>query len=121
MNEPFEIKLPKFLLATEPKKEYNGIEYIYSPSYLSLIMIIHENYTTSILNAENREKPRKSFEYNSEKFLFVIIQNNVISTGGHLAPEITEIEFLEQAYDWYKDYLIWEDKNIDEDINSKLN
>ena len=38
-----------------------------------------------------------------------------------LAPEITEIEFLEQAYDWYKDYLIWEDKNIDEDINSKLN
>ncbi len=121
MNEPFKIKLPKFLLATEPKNEYNGIEYIYSPSYLSLIMIIHENDTISILNEENREKPRKSFEYNSEKFLFVIIQNNVISTGGNLAPEITEIEFLEQAYDWYKDYLIWEDRNIDEDINSKLN
>ena len=121
MNEPFKIKLPKFLLAEEPKNEFNGIEFIYSPSYLSLIMIIHENYTTLILNAENREKPRKSFEYNSEKFLFVIVQNNVISTGGHLAPEITEIEFLELAYDWYKDYLIWEDKNINEDINSKLN
>ena len=35
--------------------------------------------------------------------------------------KIDEIEFLEQAYDWYKDYLIWEDKNINEDINSKLN
>ena len=121
MNKPFEIKLPKFLLATEPKKEYNGIEYIYSPSYLSLIMVIHENEITSILNAENREKPRKSFEYNSEKFLFVILQNNVAATGGELAPEITEIEFLEQAFDWYKDYLIWEDRNIEEDINSKLN
>ena len=116
-----ELKLPKFLLAEEPTKEYVGVEWIYSPQYLSLIMIVSENDIPTVLDARNRRKSRKTFTYQDETFEFIIIQNNVAATGGQLAPEITEIEFLEQAYDWYKDYLIWEDKNIDEDINSKLN
>ena len=56
-----------------------------------------------------------------EPFELVIIQNNVKITGGNLAPEITEDEFLNLAWKFWEDYLIWEDKNIDKDINSKLN
>ena len=121
MGNIIELKLPKFLLAEEPTKEYVGVEWIYSPQYLSLIMIISENDITTVLDARNRRNSRKTFTYKDETFEFIIIQNNVAATGGQLAPEITEIEFFEQAYDWYRNYLIWEDKNINEDINSKLN
>ena len=40
MGKMIELKLPKFLLAEEPTKEYVGVEWIYSPQYLSLIMIV---------------------------------------------------------------------------------
>ena len=121
MNEPFEIKLPKFLLAEETTKEYVGVEWIYSPQYLSLIMIVSENDITTILDAKNRRKSRKTFTYQDETFEFIIVQNNVAATGGELAPEITDEQFLCEAFDWYRAYLIWEDKKINEDINSKLN
>ena len=121
MNDHFEIKLPKFLLAEEPTEPNDRDIYIYSPHYLSLVLVIPEDEKPVLLNEETRKKPRKTFTYEDETFELVIIQNNVEMTGGNLAPEITEIEFLKQAYDWYKDYLIWEDKNINEDINSKLN
>lgn len=51
-----EITLPKFLLAEEPTKEYVGVEWIYSPQYLSLIMIISENDITTFLDARKRRK-----------------------------------------------------------------
>lgn len=121
MNELFEIKLPKFLLADEPKKEFNGFEFIYSPHYLSLILVIHENEIPTELSKEARKKSQKKFTYNDEVFLFIIVQNNVATTGGPMAPEITDDFFLWEAFEWYKSYLIWEDKNIDENNNSKLN
>ena len=121
MKESFELKLPKFLFAEEPTKEYIGVEWIYSPHYLSLIMVISEIDITTILNEENRRKSRKTFTYQDETFEFIIVQNNVAATGGELAPEITDADFLQQAFDWYKAYLMWEDKNIDENETSILN
>ena len=121
MNEPFEIKLPKFLLAEEPIKEFDGLEFIYSPHYLSLILVIHENEIPTILSNEVRKKSQKKFTYNDEVFQFIIVQNNVAATGGQMAPEITDEFFLWEAFEWYKSYLIWEDKNIEENNNSKLN
>ena len=116
-----ELKLPKFLLAEEPTKEYVGVEWIYSPQYLSLIMIISENDIPTVLEAKNRRKSRKTFTYQDETFEFIIIQNNVAATGGELAPEITDEQFLCEAFDWYRAYLIWEDRNIDENETSILN
>lgn len=115
------IILPLFMLGDEPMKEYSGIEWIYSPRYLSLIMIIHENDTVSLLNSKNNKRPRKNFRYGNETFEFVIVQNNILATGGELAPIISEEEFLDLAFEWYEKYLIWEDRNIQEDLNSKFN
>lgn len=88
---------------------------------MSLILIVAEDSQTVILNDEHLSKPRKTFKYEYETFEFIIIQNNVILTGGQLAPEISETEFLNQAWAWYEEYLKWEDNNIDNDSISKLN
>lgn len=40
MNRFFELKMPKFLLAVEPIEMPSGFHYIYSPQYLSLILVI---------------------------------------------------------------------------------
>ncbi|MDV3814193.1 hypothetical protein CMU15_00410 [Elizabethkingia anophelis] len=88
---------------------------------MSLILIIAEDSQTVILNNENINRPKKTFHYGLETFEFIIVQNNVELTGGQLAPEISEIEFLNQAWTWYEEYLKWEDNNIDNEIISKLN
>lgn len=116
-----EIKIPKFLLAEEPTKPNDRDIFIYSPHYLSLVLIIPEDEKTVLLNDETRNKPRKTFQYEDESFEFVIIQNNVIHTGGVLSSEITEEEFLNQAWKFWEDYLIWEDRNIDESETSQFN
>ncbi|CAA7392511.1 hypothetical protein CHRY9393_03231 [Chryseobacterium fistulae] len=59
--------------------------------------------------------------YNDETFELIIIQNNVLMTGGQLAPQVSEEVFLDQAWEWWEDYLKWEDKNIDESESSHLN
>lgn len=116
-----ELKMPTFLLAEEPKGDMDRPTFIYSPPYLSLILIIPEDDITVLLNEENRQKPRKTFEYGHESFELVILQNNVLFTGGQLAEEITEDEFLNRAWQWYADYLEWENKNIDESDKLNLN
>ena len=84
-------------------------------------MIVSENDIPTVLDPRNRRNSRKTFTYQDETFEFIIIQNNVAATGGELAPEITDADFLQQAFDWYKAYLMWEDKNIDENETSILN
>ncbi|MGL5235220.1 MAG: hypothetical protein ACRC8Z_10790 [Empedobacter falsenii] len=116
-----EIKLPLFLLANEPTEKYTGIEYIYSPHYMSLIMVVSENDTTTLLNSENINKPRMTYQYQDESFEFVIIQNNVLSVGWQLAPEVSELDFLDSAFEWFENYLKWEESNIDENLKSKFN
>ncbi len=116
-----ELKLPMFLLAEDHTEPIDRFTYIYSPRYLSLILIIAEDFQTVLLNEENRKRPRKIFHYEGEVFEFVILQNNVLNVGGQLAPEISEDQFLENAWVWYENYLKFEDQNIDEENNANLN
>ena len=98
----FELKMPKFLLAVEPKRMPNGFHFIYSPHYLSLILVIRERTQQVALNDELVHKPQKLYVCNEyEQFKLIIIQNNVKITGGELAPEISETQFLDEAWEWY--------------------
>ena len=90
----FELKMPKFLLAAEPSQMPSGFHYIYSPHYLSLVLIIRERTQQVILNNE--------YNYNdNEQFRLVVLQNNIQQTGGILSPEISETQFLDEAWQWY--------------------
>ena len=55
----FELKMPKFLLAAEPSQMPSGFHYIYSPHYLSLVLIIRERTQQVILN--NYEESHRSY------------------------------------------------------------
>lgn len=121
MDNVSELQLPIFLLAENPTESIDRMTYIYSPVYLSLILIIDEDSHITLLNDDMRSKPRKNFIYGLENFEFVVIQNNVEMTGGHLAPKISEEQFLDDAWIWYHNYLEWEDANLDENENSQLN
>ena len=107
-----DIILPLFLLAENPMEKYIGVEYIYSPLYLSFIMIIVEDDATVLLNTKNVKNVRKTYFYQEETFEFVIIQNNIKLVGGSIAPVINDIEFLDKAFSWYQKYLEWEDANL---------
>jgi len=43
-NKLFELKMPKFLLALQPELEQkpNNFHFIYSPHYLTLVLVIRE-------------------------------------------------------------------------------
>ncbi|WP_313214119.1 hypothetical protein [Soonwooa sp.] len=112
-----EIKMPKFLLAEEPTAPLDRFTFIYSPPYLSLILIIAEDDVMGLLNNETRNKPRKTFQYFDESFEFVLVQNNIEAVNLETSIE----SFLDEAWNWYKDYLVWEDKNSDENEHSNLN
>ena len=108
-NEVAEVIIPKFLLAENPILPNIDLTYIYSPHYMSLIMIIEENSEIVRLNDIYRAMPQQLFVYDElEQFRFVVIQNNVISTGGIYAPIISVEQFIEEAWQWYKAYLDWE-------------
>ena len=103
----FELKMPKFLLAAEPSQMPSGFHYIYSPHYLSLVLIIRERTQQVILNNELRSKPQKLYNYNdNEQFRLVVLQNNIQQTGGILSPEISETQFLDEAWEWYSTNMI---------------
>ena len=105
--------MPRFLLAEEPQDRV--FHYIYSPHYLSLVLIIPEDMATVTLNKDTIKKPHKTYQYENEVFELVLVQNNVEATGGAMSPIISETEFLDEAWKWYADYLKWEDKNIDDE------
>ena len=116
------ITMPKFLLAEEPLEDINRFTYIYSPHYMSLILVVEENSQIMALNEENKNKPQKLFVYSPiEQFRLIVIQNNVEATGGILSPMITVEDFIEEAWQWYKTYLEWEDKNIDNKEKGRWN
>lgn len=116
-----ELTMPHFLIAENPTEDKNRFVYIYSPVYLSFILIVDENSTTLLLNEEMRKKPKKTFNYQDESFELVILQNNIEMTGGQLAPKISTDEFLDLAWKFWENYLIWEDGNIDDSEKLNLN
>ena len=103
----FELKMPKFLLAFEPERMPKGFQFIYSPHYLSLILVIRERTQQVALKDEYVHKPQKLYVCNEyEQFKLIIIQNNVKVTGGELAPVISETQFLDEAWEWYNTNMI---------------
>ena len=103
----FELKMPKFLLAIEPTQMPSGFHYIYSPHYLSLVLIIRERTQQVILNNELRNKPQKRYTYNdNEQFTLVVLQNNIQQVGGILSLAISETQFLDEAWEWYSTNMI---------------
>ncbi|MFC2467203.1 MAG: hypothetical protein ACFNUV_04990 [Capnocytophaga endodontalis] len=99
--------MPKFLLAFEPNRMPNGFQFIYSPHYLSLILVIRERTQQVALNDELVHKPQKLYVCNKdEQFKLIIIQNNVKLTNGELAPAISEVQFLDEAWEWYSTNMI---------------
>nr|DAX66003.1 MAG TPA: hypothetical protein [Caudoviricetes sp.] len=79
--------IPKFLLACNPIVPNYDLTYIYSPHYMSLIMVIEENSEIVRLNDIYRAMPQQLFVYDElEQFRLVVVQNNVISTGGYIRP-----------------------------------
>nr|DAS61392.1 MAG TPA: hypothetical protein [Caudoviricetes sp.] len=108
-NEVAEVIIPKFLLAENPILPNIDLTYIYSPHYMSLIMVIEENSEIVHLNDTYRAMPQQLYVYDMlEQFRFVVIQNNVMSMGGIYAPVISVEQFIEEAWQWYKSYLDWE-------------
>ena len=110
-NQKFEIAdvvIPKFLLAENPIVPNIDLTYIYSPHYMSLIMVIEENSEIVSLNDECMKMPQRLYMYDAlEQFRLIVVQNNVISTGGIYAPVISVEQFIEEAWQWYKSYLDW--------------
>ena len=111
-NQKFEVAdvvMPKFLLAENPILPNIDLTYIYSPHYMSLIMVIEENSEIVSLNDEYMKMPQRLYVYDAlEQFRLIVVQNNVISTGGIYAPVISVEQFIEEAWQWYRSYLDWE-------------
>ena len=110
-NQKFEVAdvvIPKFLLAENPIVPNIDLTYIYSPHYMSLIMVIEENSEIVSLNDECMKMPQRLYVYDAlEQFRLIAVQNNVISTGGIYAHVISVEQFIEEAWQWYKSYLDW--------------
>lgn len=112
MPKSVKLKIPDFLYCEIPIKDgsiQDQRAWIYCPQALSLIEVIPEDELTVAIN---RELIQKKFTYENtdcypEEFLLVIVQNNC---------EISDIdpqELLANAWDYYQNYLIWEDSQID--------
>lgn len=104
-----DVVIPKFLLAENPILPNIDLTYIYSPHYMSLIMVIEENSEIVSLNDEYMKMPQRLYVYDAlEQFRLIVVQNNIISTGGIYAPVISVEQFIEEAWQWYRSYLDWE-------------
>ena len=104
-----DVVIPKFLLACNPIVPNIDLTYIYSPHYMSLIMVIEENSEIVRLNDTYRAMPQRLYVYDMlEQFRMIVIQNNVMSMGGIYSPVISVEQFIEEAWQWYKNYLDWE-------------
>jgi hypothetical protein len=104
-----DVVIPKFLLACNPIVPNIDLTYIYSPHYMSLIMVIEENSEIVSLNNTYRAMPQRLYVYDMlEQFRMIVIQNNVMSMGGIYSPVISVEQFIEEAWQWYKNYLDWE-------------
>lgn len=122
-----QISIPQFIhCENEPKTGdliHDNRQFIYCPQYLSLIEIIPvDDYQIQY----SMDQFQKSYFYFSEYFqleeeyLLVFFQNNIefIESGSEIkhlqngTDPMTEEKLMDQAWDYYKTYLIWEDKQF---------
>lgn len=112
---------PEYLFCELPIKDrsFNAQrQFIYCTKYLSLIEIFAENDMTV---AFDRSQVQKQFLYGDEGFLLVFTQNNVEMVNAH-TNEIemlygnillkSELDILNEAWEFYRSYLLWEDSQL---------
>jgi hypothetical protein len=112
--------IPDFLLCEVPIKGGDNLDkrmWIYSRMTLSLIEIIPEDYLPA---ATNRNLIQKRFLYKNsggltESFLLVLVQNNCGLV------DFEPLHLLVNAWQWFENYLKWEDGNIDSSIEAQDN
>jgi hypothetical protein len=106
------LTVPDFFLCEQPIKDGSNLDqrmWIYSKLSLSLIEVLPEDEITT---AVDKSLIQKRFIYiNSdgikESFLLIFVQNNCA------AVDADPINLLQKAWEWFEDYLKWEDGNID--------
>lgn len=112
----FELTTPRFLLAEEPIKDLSNEApnrvWIYAPFCLSLIECISLSEVTFIPFESNRTS--KDYEYfsplyqSSETWKLIFIQENTEVAAEAITPE----QLLDQAWEFYSNYMLWEDTQM---------
>lgn len=104
----FELKMPKFLLAVEPAEMPRGFHYIYSPHYLSLVLVVRESTQLVIFYKELLDNFQKTYTFKGiEQFRLVMLQNNVEAIDEEVhSPVISVDRFLDEAWEWYQTNMI---------------
>lgn len=122
-----QIKLPKFIhCENEPKNGeiiHDNRQFIYCPEYLSLVEIVPlDAYQIHY----SMDFPQKHFNYYSERYqeeedyLLVLVQNNIEVVNQSREIEIMQKKYqpltvdqmLDEAWNYYENYLIWEDQQL---------
>lgn len=114
-----EIHLPEFIhCENEPKNGdflHDQRQFIYCPKFLSLVELIPFDDIQILYPIE---MPQKQYFYFSElyqeneEWLLVLVQNNIEVANAMLEQEMTEEALLDACWEYYKKYLIWEDRQI---------
>lgn len=124
MSKFTQITLPDFIhCENEPKNGdflHDQRQFIYCPKYISLVELIPYD---DIQIAYPIELPQKQYFYISDRYkveeewLLVLVQNNIEAANTILeienlssgAAKMTPEKLLDLAWNYYKNYLIWED------------
>lgn len=107
-------QLPKFLISeiAIKDKSYNDDRiWITCPQYLSIIEFVLLG--NGGVYASNQIE--MNFDYEGEEWIGFFAQNNCEMVD--IDPKIV----LKEAWEYFKNYLIWEDRNLDLRNNSILN
>ncbi len=116
MNSKEEYKLPKFLLSEIAVKDgsYNDDRvWITCTEYMCIVEFIYMNNVDEL--ELDSDQIQLNFEYEEEEWVGFFALNNC---------EIEEVEpkqVLSEAWEYFKEYLIWEDDNLDLKEQSLLN
>lgn len=102
-----ELRIPTFLLATSPYDISHTFHHIYSPIYMSFLLVFSDDDKDRMLDDDiHASHKRKEYMYNGKKYTLVFIQNNIkVACKWEFNKKITEMQFLDYAWDWYKEFL----------------
>lgn len=114
MDVTSELRNPEFLHCEFPIKTGDIVRdnraFIYCVNYLSLIEIIPMDL---FLAAFPIEQAQKEYTYETgETFLLVFTQNNIELANEATGKDTTPEQLLDLAWNYYREYLIWEDSQI---------
>lgn len=104
----YDYQQPDFLLCEIPVKDESFNDdrlWVYSRSSLSLIEFICLND----IDVSHFQNTQKEFTFFDEQWIGVFVQNNCEATDQN------ENEILNQAWEFFRDYLAWQDVQILED------